>query len=856
MSAEALFDSEQEEVRHKLEGLDHQAIVVFAARCAWRAAPWLAANWHSKQGRQKWMSTNLPSVQTALVFAMLHAREERFIAIYSDVVLYEPHKSMVADSASAAVSVALAATKIEAEKLAVAAANAALYAVGSRAKTLFRESIETDISWLVEPGNIERVLQMPLWHTSPSEMDDLWAEWQEVVSTIPAAGEFLDLMQGIHRGSPDWERLQRAFDAWWAQHLKNPEREPEEKSSSSQKKSAKAARPKSASAAEETFSQETPPEPKLRRIIQQRLVSTTSVTTDGEAEKLTPTARNCMLALREFLVSDETLPPLTVAVEAPWGGGKSSLMRHLQDALTNDSDATTKQRPYKEEPIPTVWFNPWKHEAGKTLWAAFAVAFERQLAGRLIWPWRVCVRRGLAFRRLTFGDWFMLAARLLVWLGVGWVLYWLWQHPDLVKPSGEKDAPKADVVMLLLQGAPWIGFPLLLWQLISTWNKEFGSPLKLDVSRLLTHNDHADQVDDLHRFHEDFRRLMRAYIPKRKNGKPGKAVVFIDDLDRCEAPKAAELLQSLHQMLNVQERSRTDGDKNAPGVICVLGMDREKVAAAVAAKHEKLLPLLKETDANGKVSRADAMVFGHEFLEKFIQLTLHLPAMQGNDLNEYLQSITGAKQITQTNKAESKTEPLPPAAASPAVSGTEKVMAPVTSDAKIQEVRERQERKETVERIERVSEDLGDGSLALQCAKDVAAALENNPRKLKQFVNLFRLRLYLAAAMNFLDLPEHDADKQDVEPMSPVAPGKLSVYHMAKLVALDLALPAEMSAIRDAPSQKIYPALERACPADTRPALHDLIVSRDVFQPDAYDLGKAGLEAYFHYFRVEPSVPS
>lgn len=850
MSAEALFDSEQEEVRHKLEGLDHRAIVVFAARCAWRAAPWLVDSWRSKQGRQKWMSANLPSVQTALVFAMLHARGEHFAALFSDVVLYESHKSMVADSASAAVSVALAVTKLEAEKLAVSAANAALYAVSSRAKPLFRESIEVDISGLVEPGNIERVLQMPLWRVTPSELADLWVEWQEIISTVPAAGEFFDLMQRMHSGEPDWEHLRQVFELWWSQHPKNFESKTEKSAPTEDK--AKRTQP-----AKQLPPDEKPSDPRTRRIIQSRLISTTSVAADGEAEKLTPTARNCMLALREFLVSDETLPPLTVAVEAPWGGGKSSLMRHLQDALTNDSDATTKQRPYKEEPIPTVWFNPWKHEAGKTLWAAFAVAFERQLAGRLIWPWRVCVRRGLAFRRLTFGDWFMLAARLLVWLGVGWVLYWLWQHPDLVKQSGEKDAPKADVVMLLLQGAPWIGFPLLLWQLISTWNKEFGSPLKLDVSRLLTHNDHADQVDDLHRFHEDFRRLMRAYIPKRKNGKPGKAVVFIDDLDRCEAPKAAELLQSLHQMLNVQERSRTDGDKNAPGVICVLGMDREKVAAAVAAKHEKLLPLLKEPDPkSGKVSRADAMVFGHEFLEKFIQLTLHLPAMQGNDLNEYLQSITGAKQITQTNKAESKTEPLPPAAASPAVSGTEKVMAPVTSDAKIQEVRERQERKETVERIERVSEDLGDGSLALQCAKYVAAALENNPRKLKQFVNLFRLRLYLAAAMNFLDLPEHDADKQDVEPMSPVAPGKLSVYHMAKLVALDLALPAEMSAIRDAPSQKIYPALERACPADTRPALHDLIVSRDVFQPDAYDLGKAGLEAYFHYFRVEPSVPS
>jgi hypothetical protein len=849
MSGAPSFDYEQNqhETRHRLEGLNPQAVVVFAARCAWRVAPLMV------RGSHEWLQQQLENAQAALVVALLRARgDDRIPSPASAVAASISDANMSSAAFNAAYAAAFAAASAvevgnDVRNAANATASTAAEAAGEM-RRFFIDAHDADLAALQGEWSSERLLEQPLWQVQPAFLDEIWKQWQDMISRVPAVGVFFELMQRIHQGEPDWERLWQVFENWWAQHTENPDSESRLPSDTE----AKPESIKRTKAAEKSPSDDKPSEPRTRRIIQQRLVSTTSVTTDGEAEKLTPTARNCMLALREFLVSDETLPPLTVAVEAPWGGGKSSLMRHLQDALTNEVDAKTKQRPFKEEPIPTVWFNPWKHEAGKTLWAAFAVAFERQMAERCSRWERTKKRTHLAWQRLEMTEKAQLVLRLAFWIVAFITLACLaWQQTHAATVADWKDR--------IMQHAPWLGMIVTVWAFLKDAVNQLGSPLKLDVSRLLTHNDHADQVDDLHRFHEDFRRLMHAYIPKRQNGKPGKAVVFIDDLDRCEAPKAAELLQSLHQMLNVQERSRTGTDKVAPGVICVLGMDREKVAAAVAAKHEKLLPLLMEAEANGKVSRANAMIFGHEFLEKFIQLTLHLPAIQGNDLEEYLVSITGAKKVEQvTNTKQKPPEDRAKSAEPDSISITSSAgkLPSVASDPLIAAAIERREQAAVAERVERVSEDLGDGSLALQCAKYVAAALENNPRKLKQFVNLFRLRLYLAAAMNFLDLPEHDADKQDVEPLSPVAPGKISVYHMAKLVALDLALPAEMSAIRDAPSQKIYPALERACPADTRPALHDLIVSRDVFQPDAYDLGKAGLEAYFHYFRIEPVKPS
>jgi hypothetical protein len=710
---------------------------------------------------------------------------------------------------------------------------------------------DEDLRMLRDNAGVEHVLNHPLWIQEPSALEGLWNKWREVRDAIPMAGEFFDLMQGVHRGSPDWARIEYAWDIWREFHPEIQDRQPDDKPPSSKRDVSGTAHHKSTSASQEVSSPERTSEPKLRRIIQQRLVSTTSVTTDGEAEKLTPTAQRCMLALREFLVSDETRPPLTVAVEAPWGGGKSSLMRHLQDTLINDVDATTQKRPFKEDPVPTVWFNPWKHEAGKTLWAAFAVAFERQMAERYGHCDRLWKRLTLSVQRLETMEKIQLALRFAFWvfalIALGCIA-WQQAHPETVTDWKDR----------LMQHAPWLGMIVTLWAFLKDAVKQLGSPLKLDVSRLLTHNDHTDKVDDLHRFHEDFRRMMRSYIPRRKNDKPGKAVVFIDDLDRCEAPKAAELLQSLHQMLNVQERSRGAEDKDAPGIICVLGMDREKVAAAVAAKHEKLLPLLMKTDANGKVSRENSMIFGHEFLEKFIQLTLHLPPMQGRDLDEYLASITGwnAKMdgIAGSSGIAAASAVGTPESAEPTTDSAERKKAEEAAEAAHRSwiyEKTQEDFHAAAERIERVSEDLDDGLVAMQCARHVAAALENNPRKLKQFVNLFRLRLYLTAAMNFLDLPDRDAEKSDVEPLRPSTPGKLSVHHLAKLVALELAAPSEMAAIRETPPERMFEALEATFTADERPLLNALVTSRDAYEPEGYDLGKAALDAYFHFFRAE-----
>jgi len=101
------------------------------------------------------------------------------------------------------------------------------------------------------------------------------------------------------------------------------------------------------------------------------------------------------------------------------------------------------------------------------------------------------------------------------------------------------------------------------------------------------------------------------------------------------------------------------------------------------------------------------------------------------------------------------------------------------------------EKAATQRRVREVEERLSSGEFIYGCAKYVTNALENNPRRLKQFVNLLRLRLYLAGALKVLD-------RDTLWPgVTTVKKDMLSGHQIAKFVALDLTCPQSMNKVRN-----------------------------------------------------------
>ncbi len=74
-----------------------------------------------------------------------------------------------------------------------------------------------------------------------------------------------------------------------------------------------------------------------------------------------------------------------------------------------------------------------------------------------------------------------------------------------------------------------------------------GNPLEIDLSQFVRKPEYEKSVSFVEQFHEDFAKIIRAYAGTKT------VYVFIDDLDRCEVPKAAELMQAPNLMMSGEQ---------------------------------------------------------------------------------------------------------------------------------------------------------------------------------------------------------------------------------------------------------------------------------------------------------------
>src|SRR5260370_20070925 len=164
-------------------------------------------------------------------------------------------------------------------------------------------------------------------------------------------------------------------------------------------------------------------------------------------------------------------------------------------------------------------------------------------------------------------------------------------------------------VLLLVGGnAAYFAVVLTIWLKLKD---VVGNPLEINLKKYLRSPDYEGRVAFVEQFHADFKKIVDAYAGKEK------VFVFIDDLDRCEVPKAAELMKAVNLLI-----------ADDPRLIFILGMDRDKVAAGLAVKDEKKLPYLSpESQATNNEPPAERRLcpdLPQNFLPKLIQLPFHL----------------------------------------------------------------------------------------------------------------------------------------------------------------------------------------------------------------------------------------
>lgn len=194
-------------------------------------------------------------------------------------------------------------------------------------------------------------------------------------------------------------------------------------------------------------------------------------------------------------------------------------------------------------------------------------------------------------------------------------------------------------------------------------------------------------------------------------------------------------------------------------LVFILGIDREKVAAGIAASYKSLLPYLAADARPGSSSvnseACAGLEFGRGFVEKFVQLPFAVPTPDRSDLERYI------RYLGESQDAEGAAElPRPEA-----------------------EARRTQRQQQDEERFEsfRVSLAPSDSPKIQRTALMVSGVLGRNPRRVKQFLNLLRLRVYIGHATRMFE------DTQ----MS----RSWSVPQLGKLIALELLEPTLLTSI-------------------------------------------------------------
>ena len=321
----------------------------------------------------------------------------------------------------------------------------------------------------------------------------------------------------------------------------------------------------------------------------------------------------------------------------------------------------------------TVWFNAWRHDKSESIWATFALSFLEELSRNRdlsdfvpnLWS-----HFKLFLSRLNFKDkplkscqtiiiafFIFLTITFIGWIFIGFVseekftpLAQLLENSvnsvltpeesdksktekksdksEIEKSTSTKNESEIGILEIFLVFGGGSASLTAIVKLLAMLRDLIGDP-KMDLTKYLQSPDYEKNVDFIEKFHQDFPKIVSAYA-----GKDEKVYVFIDDLDRCELGKTADLLQALNLMIS-----------NDPNLVFILGMDREKVAAAITFKQKDILPFVASLNENNQEQEQNSerlrkqLNYGFSFMEKFVQLSFTVPKLSQNMENiDFLES--------------------------------------------------------------------------------------------------------------------------------------------------------------------------------------------------------------------------
>ncbi|HEX9924780.1 MAG TPA: P-loop NTPase fold protein, partial [Anaerolineae bacterium] len=441
-------------------------------------------------------------------------------------------------------------------------------------------------------------------------------------------------------------------------------------------------------------------------------------------------------ALVKFIEDPNTEKPLAIAIDAPWGMGKSSLMRMIEQRLAGQRNTSAAERANtkpKNALFPTVWFNAWQYDQSEAIWANLVLEILVQVQARLN-PWqRFLMKLRLDSKRF---DWQSLLQNILQYL----LIYGLFIGLLGLLVTGTAllftDSTLLGVWQQTQAYIDLVGLGAFFATIAAVGKEAYDNltkPLNLKLEEYFKRPDYQEKAGFLNQFQTDFKRVVELVT---ENGR-WPLVIFIDDLDRCEPPKLVEIVEAINLLLDSRH------------CVFILGMDTRTVASSIEAKYKDMLQYL-ERDSSSQLS------FGQQFLEKIIQIRFRIPRatadtfrkfitgqlMAGSE-GEYVEETTELRHNIEQIAAQIKAEQRQSGQSAQEATATLQARASMRASAGVIQAAQKQVQ---------ADEALFDQSEAVQEAIVAAASyLDYSPRQVKRFINLYRLQAFIAQQRGLLE---------------------------------------------------------------------------------------------------------
>jgi hypothetical protein len=295
-------------------------------------------------------------------------------------------------------------------------------------------------------------------------------------------------------------------------------------------------------------------------------------------------------ALAELIDHPGTDTPLTIAISAPWGAGKTSLARLVQRRLE------TWRQQWGQPPHVVCWFNAWAHDDATHLGAAFAADVARKVDRAR--PWWQRLRSPLPAAMLTpRSRW---RRRVLIALGALAVAVGLLFVPPLrdLAVSDDLEADLKGALGATLGSLAVLGVVLfVLWRYVLTASER--------AAKFIDDPGSEAARGSMREVSEELGEL----IAQATRGKR-KVVVFVDDLERCRPPRAVQVCEAAANLLGHRD------------VVTILIADMRVIASSAELQYRGLESL----DGDGAHPPG---AYGRLYLQKIVQVQFDLPPPLG-----------------------------------------------------------------------------------------------------------------------------------------------------------------------------------------------------------------------------------